>query len=1127
MRSLSNRLLAGALLATLVPAALAAQQPTTVTGRVTTDATAPLAGVSVSIPSLRVGGYTDQNGQYTLTAPATSTGQTVTLVARRLGSAPDSARITLTGGIVTQDFRLAPSAAQLTGVVVTALGIEKEKKSLGVAQQTIDASAMTDNARTMNLVSALSGKIAGITVTSATTQGGSSNIVIRGQNSIGGNNQPLFVVDGIPVDNSSPNSNAARQGYGGFDLGNTAGDINPDDISSISVLKGPNAAALYGARAANGAIIITTKRGASARGFSVGGTSSVTFDSPLRLPRYQNEWGQGYEGDVCDAWKRGVTHSVSNNPAESYGAVPAGFDYAECGFSYVDGNYGGVNDGVDESWGPRLDGTPRSQYSLSTAGAAEIRPWVAHPNNVKGFFETGKTVTTNGFAQGANDRANFRLSLTRQDLEGIVPTNTLGRTTASLNAGAEITNRLTTDASVQYIQNTGNNRPGTGYDEANPMMGFIWFGRQVDVATLKKNFIDPDGQQISWNYSYHNNPHWAPNMNRNLDTRDRVMGMASATYRFTDWLRLTGRSGTDFYRNYATYQVAAGWLGGLFDGGSYAEGGFQQQTRFNQENNTDFLLTANRNLLSDLGLSVNLGGNRRVTKYRANAFGTDQLVIPGVYNVANSAKQVIPTEYTEEKRINSLYGQAEFAYRDYVFVNVTGRNDWSSTLPENRNSYFYPSVSGSFIFTEAVPATSLNGLMSYGKLRAAWSRVGNDADPYRLAVTYTALSQFGNISRFTVPGGLLNPSLKPENTDAWEVGAEMQWLDNRIGTDLTYYTKRTSNQILNAGVSPSSGYTSALVNAGVISNRGVEALLSLTPIRASRAGGFTWDMRLNYGKNKSKVEELYGDLATVNLLGGTATHWYLTVEARKGYPYGAMFGVGYLRCGNYDASQTTDPIEKARLNALAAATAECPADGSQNGQLLLNSRGRPRAEPSSAKRVLGNVMPDWTGGIDNSFSFRGVDFGFLIDTRQGGNVYSTGTMWGSYAGILEETAFRPDTGLLIKGWNGPLGRENDVHTRTEDYYHSLYPIQEPWIYDASFVKLREARVAFSLPRRVVSRMRLDNARVSVVGRNLALWGTDNPHIDPETAFSISNFQGIEMGQMPTARSLGFQLTVTP
>jgi outer membrane receptor protein involved in Fe transport len=615
-------------------------------------------------------------------------------------------------------------------------------------------------------------------------------------------------------------------------------------------------------------------------------------------------------------------------------------------------------------------------------------------------------------------------------------------------------------------------------------------------------------------------------MNRNLDTRDRVMGQASATYRFNDWLRVTGRSGTDFYRQFFTHQYAAGWIGGGI-GGNYAAGGFQEQTRFNQETNSDFLVTANRDLLSNLGLTVNVGGNRRVSKYRSAAFGTDELVIPGVYNVSNSAKQVIPSEYTQEKRINSLYGQAEFAYNDYAFVNVTGRNDWSSTLPENANSYFYPSVSGSFVFTQAFPALGFNGLMNYGKIRGGWSRVGNDADPYQLAVTYAAQTQFGSISRFAVPNDLLNPALKPENTDAWEVGTEMQWLDDRLGVDLTYYTKRTSNQILNAGVSGASGYTSALVNAGVISNRGVEAQLSFAPIRSLDDRGLSWDVTVNYGRNRSKVEELYGNLQTVNLLGGTATHWYLTVEARKGEPYGAMFGVGFLRCGNYAANAADDQFTAARKAALLAATPNCPADGSGNGQLYLNSRGRPQREPVSAKRVLGNVMPDWTGGIDNTFRFRGVDFGFLIDTRQGGNVYSTGTMWGNYAGILKETEFRPDTGLLIAGINASTGAANTVHTRTEDYYHALYPIQEPWIYDASFWKLREARIAFNVPRRYLASTRLDNARVSIVGRNLALWGTDNPHIDPETAFSTSNFQGIEMGQMPTARSIGFQLTITP
>jgi hypothetical protein len=387
---------------------------------------------------------------------------------------------------------------------------------------------------------------------------------------------------------------------------------------------------------------------------------------------------------------------------------------------------------------------------------------------------------------------------------------------------------------------------------------------------------------------------------------------------------------------------------------------------------------------------------------------------------------------------------------------------------------------------------SFGGRLNYGKLRGGWSRVGNDADPYQLAVTYTALTQFGSISRFTTPDALLNPLLKPENTEAWEAGTEMQWFDNRVGLDFTYYTKRTSNQILSAEVSKASGFNTALVNAGVISNRGTEAQLTFAPIRSERQGGFGWDVTVNYGQNRSRVDDLYGDLQTVAL---GPTHWSLSVEARKGYPYGAMFGVGFLR-------------------------------DSATGELLLKN-GLPQAEPSSQKRVLGTYTPNWTGGIDNTFHYRGVDFGFLIDTRVGGNIYSTGNMWGSYSGVLKNTEFRPDSGLLLKGIDQATGQANTVDVRTEEYYHSLYPIQEAWIYKANFVKLREARIAFQVPQRLLGNTRIQNARVSIIGRNLALWGTKVPNIDPETAFSSTNLQGIEMGQMPTARSIGFQFAVTP
>jgi len=1080
--NLTRVLAAATLMLALFPAIAPAQQPIVVSGRVTA-AGAPLQAVVVSIPTLGVGANTDAEGRYSFAVPASASGRTVVLTARRLGYQPQSVQLTLGDAPVSQDFALVAAAQQLQGIVVTALGIERTRKALGVAQQTVDSSMLTENARPVNLVSALSGKVAGINVTSATTQGGSARVVIRGASSIGGNNEPLFVVDGIPIDNSNFTNSTQTRGYGGIDYGNAAQDINPDDIASVSVLKGPNAAALYGSRAANGAIIITTKTGRGGRGFSVNASQQVTFDSPLRLPEYQDKWGQGFEGDICETWRKGQTHF-------SAGAPPSGFNYAECGFSYVDGNYGGVNDGVDESWGPPLDGTPRSQFSLTEAGAAEVRPWVAHPNNVKNYFDLGKTFITNVAAQASTDRANVRLSVTNQDLSGIVPNNRLKRVAASLNAGANVSGRFSTTGTIQYIANQGVNRPGTGYDEGNPMMGFVWFGRQVDADALKTRLRDANGNQISWNYSYHNNPYFWPFENANRDQRDRIIGVASATYKFAPWVSLSVRSGTDFYRDYRRFQIAHGWIGGFGPFGSFSKGGFNEQNVASQETNSDFLVTATRaNVFDNLGVTVNFGGNHRRNYLRTQAMGTDELVAPGIYHIGNSAKPVNPTELFQQKRINSLYGQAEFAYSDYAFVTVTGRNDWSSTLPKGNNSYFYPSVSGSFVFTQAFPVLGFNGAINYGKLRGGWSRVGNDADPYRLLATFPANTQFGTIPRFAAPDTLFNATLKPENTDAWEIGTELQMLDGRFTTDLTNYSKRTSNQILASEVSKASGVNAAILNAGVISNKGFEVQLTAIPVRL--ANGFEWEASINYGQNKNKVEELYGDLQTVTL---GPNHWFLTVEARKGHPYGAMFGVGYRR----DAA---------------------------TGKLLL-SHGAPIPEPSSAKRVLGTYMPDWTGGFNNTFRYRGIDFGFLIDTRQGGNIYSTGNMWGSYAGILKETEFRPDTGLLIDGIDIATGLQNTEHIRTEDYYHSLYTIQEAWIYDASFVKLREARIGFDLPRRLANQVRVSTARMSIVGRNLYLWAKA-PNIDPEAAFSSGNLQGIEMGQLPTARSIGFQVTLTP
>lgn len=827
--TLAHRLaLAAACLLLALPAAAMTQQPVTVTGRVTGDDGAPLPAATVFIEGLGLGAQTRDDGRYSILVPASrASGQQATLTARRIGYRPTSVTVTL-AGVVTHDFTLAAAPSQLEGVVVTALGIERQRRELGTAVQSVKGEELAE-ARETNIVNALAGKISGLEVTNAGPQGGSARVVIRGANSIAGNNQPLFVVDGVPISNRSD----IVGGFGGYDYGNAAQDINPNDVESVSVLKGPNAAALYGSRAANGVIVITTKSGKSSRGVGITATSNMTFESPLRLPRYQNQYGQGAAGE----------------------------------FEFVDGAGGGVNDGVDESWGPAFDGQPRAQFF-------GVGPWVASPNNVRDFFETGRTWTNSVGLSGSTERANVRLSLTNQNVGGVFPGNELEKWTASLNGGAQLAKRLNATASMQYIKSDGTNRPGTGYDVANPMEQFVWFGRQVDIKKLK-SYRDANGHQLNWNYNYHNNPYWISHENQNNDRRDRIIGTGAATYQLASWLSATGRLGTDWYREGRKLTIPSGSIGEPF-GINDQTGGFFETLLFNQETNSEFLLNANRKLTSVLGLDLTFGGNRRVNDFRTNNEGTTELIVPGTYNIGNSAVKPTVSAYEERRRVNSLYGRAGFAFNDYLFLEATGRNDWSSTLPTDNNSYFYPSVSGSLIFTDAVPALSLGNRVSYGKLRGGWSRVGNDARPYQLQLTYNPGTPFGGIARYAFPNVLPNTNLKPEETTSWEVGTELGFFDNRLGLDATYYNKATTDQILTAQVSGASGFTNVVVNAGKITNKGLELQLNATPVRLR--GGFEWNVTANFGKNQSNVAELYGDLQTVTL----GSYWSLTVEARKG-----------------------------------------------------------------------------------------------------------------------------------------------------------------------------------------------------------------------------------------------------
>ena len=1034
-------LLLAVLLTVTVPALVGAQEMRVVSGTVTiANDLVPLAGVQVTVKGTVVGTLTNGDGVFNFRVPSNARTLVFTYLGYKTIEMPVDGRV---------EVSLEQQAIGLEGIVVTALGARREKRSLGYSVQDVTGAELT-KVPEYNLVNSLQGQVAGVQITNAGPTGGSSRIVIRGASSIAGNNQPLFIVDGVPVNNSAPRN----RGYGGIDYGNAVQDVDPSNIESLSVLKGPNAAALYGSRASNGAVVITTKSGKSSRGFSF--TTSFTAENPLRLPSYQNLYGQGIDGE----------------------------------FRFVDGAGAGTWDFVDESWGPRMDGRLIDQFT------GPQQPWIPQPDNVSSFFRTGMSSNTNLSFEQSSERGNVRLSLTNTMLEGMAPGEEIDRISVSLKGGTAVTDRLSTEASLNYTNQEGTNRMGTGYDEDNPMQSFIWFGRQVDMDALR-NFrctgseahaCDPDGGQYNWNYNYHNNPFWEQLVNTNEDTRDRLLGHVQATYQINDWITTTGRVGRDFSSEHRKNIVA---FNSLDDAG---DGGFNEGSRFTSETNVDLMLMATRQLTSNISLDVTAGGNIRDNEYRQSRVSVGALTAPGIFTIDNASETPNPTDFETHKKVRSVYGSASFNYAGYLNLDVTGRNDWSSTLPENSRSYFYPSISSAFVFSDALGIESPT--FSSGKIRASWTRVGNDTDPYELTSVFNAQQQWGAAPMFSVPNELPNRDLKPEETTAYEVGADLGFLDERLGFVLTYYHHNTRNQILGVQVSSTSGYTSQMLNAGEVENWGYELLLRATPIRSR--SGFQWDMAVNWAKNDSKVTDLYGDLETL-ILG---SYWSMNIEARKGEPYGVMFGNGYLM--------------------------------DDQGRWMLDSRGRPQRD--SERRVLGNYNPDWFGGFQNRFRYGAFDMSVLVDGQKGGDIFSVTNWFGEYAGVLESTIMGRevdfcDPGIVVNGIlpDGSVNGDgiDDKTVCPESYFGRNYGNQASGIDDATYVKLREVRLGYSLPLGLMSRFGFSGGDVALIGRNLFLWSPNIDNIDPETAFDASNVQGIEFGQFPTARSLGFSLSIRP
>ncbi len=1050
----TRALLAGAIGLTLFTGGaerLQAQSPTVISGRVVGESGSPIAGATVTIDETQFGTTTNADGRYTLSVPGSKRGvSSITL--RLIGYKLSRQTVNLTGTAATINWTMTAQVTQLTGVTVTALSIQREKTTVGTSQQSLGGEELT-RVVAPNLISALSGKVSGVAINQSGNMGGSSRIVIRGAGSILGENQPLFIVDGIPISNAGFSTATAS---GGRDYGTAISDINPDDVETVNVLKGPNAAALYGSRATNGAVVITTKNGRNApAGTRVTFTSRATSDNLSVLPKYQNLYGQGFGGE----------------------------------FQYVDGSGGGNNDGADESWGPRFKGQPIDQFS------GKAQPWIAHPDNIKDYFQTGHSVSNNVSVTTSANGMGARLSITKDESVGIVPNSRLGRLAGTLSASAIVKEKLTVAGSLQYVQNNGQGRSENGYTEGNPLMSFTWFGRQVDVQALKDQYYNKvgnpyglaPGSLYNWNENYHRNPYWQVYENQAPDSRERVIAQISANYQFKPWLSGLLRTGSDSYRQTTDEQFAKGNIDRA--NASY-NGGFTNSNNRAMEANFEGILTANKSL-GMLDMTLTVGGNRRRNDRFTNSYGTSGILVEKIYNLANAG--IVPSINNAEfhSAVNSTYGSGVFTLKKFWTVEVTGRNDWSSTLPKATSSYFYPSVNSSLVVSDLFPAITARDWITYLKVRGGVAQVGSDAAPYQLQTLYNGSSnKFGGQALYSLSNTSANPNLKPERTNGAEVGAEISFFRDRLTLDGTYYSKRTNDQIIPLTIAPATGFSSAVINAGQISNKGYEALVNVNLIRGRK---FRWNTTFNYTRNRNRVDSLAPGLKTIIV----ASQWGANIEARQGEPYGVLFGYGYLR----DAA----------------------------GELLL-ADGLPQR--GAAKKILGNVNADWVGGWANELHYKNFSLNTLIDVRHGGQNFSIGNWWGTYAGILESTLAGREVeynkpGLVVKGIDQATGKVNTTNVTAEDYNHSVYPVNEAGIYNTGFAKLREVRFGWDAPSSVASRLRMQQLNLAVVGRNLFTW-TKFPNYDPENSTNAGNGgQGFDMGAMPTTRSFGLNVTITP
>lgn len=1054
-------------------------QQKTVSGNVTDENGLPLPGATVIEQGTNNGTTTDFDGNYSITVQEDSA-----LIFSYVGYLNDVIEVDESASFDIQ----MKADNQLSEVVITALGSIKENRSLGYSIQTVEGEAI-ENAKETNIINALQGQIAGVQIQgSPSTLGGSSRITIRGSNSFLGNNQPLFVVDGVPVNNDNFSNSAQQRGFGSgdYDYGNMAGDIDPQSIKNMNVLKGAAATALYGSRGANGVILITTKDGSGKglkKGLGITINSSISFDTVNNLIPMQQMYGGG-----------------STNSDYSHGFS----ELIQDGVTYLYPNYK-----KDGSWGPKYNPNVLvrhwDSWDPNSPSYKETRPWIAPKNNYENYFDTGITLTNSIAFEGSNEQGNFRLGYTNLDQTGTIPNGNLKRNTVTLNSNYNLSDKLKAGMSFSYINTAAKNRNTTGYDNSNPLQAFTqWWQTQLDVERLRNYQNNSLGEQYTWNPvgpivntdtkelirwdaspNYFDNPFWVRENFLQEDVRNRLFGNANLSYQITDELSVATLFSTDWYQ----FSVREGIPHRSVDQSKYRE----IERRF-QETNMDIRLNFDKKISEDLIINAFLGANKmRRFSRRTTIASSGGLVIDKFFNVANSVESNI-TKYEDdnsfdhqERGINSIYGAVTLNWKELLYLDISARNDWSSTLPEENNSYFYPSTSLSFVFSELIDTN----VIDFGKIRVSRAQAGNDASPYKLLDVFSPEPpNFGSNPLYKVPSSRNNPNLRSELTTEYEVGVDLRMFNNRLFVDAAYYDRKTTDQVFDVDSPYATGYSSVLTNAGEMRNFGWEFQFGGTPIQTEE---FKWNLGLNLTFLNNEVVSLTEGIENLSM----GTTWAADLRIQRGKPYMALYGQDYI----YD----------------------------NNGNKVIGENGYYKT--TDDKVYLGSAIADAVGGFNTSFSYKNLNLSALFDFQNGGILHSTSLQWSKYSGMHPETvAFNGESDTRTNGMVLPgvteSGAENNKSIDPQGYYQSMWRFAAPNVYKASYLKFRELRLDYSFPNSITDLIFLQNLDLSLYGRNLAILSSDVPHIDPQIITGAGNRQGLENAQVPSTRSFGINLRAT-